>query len=249
MFRLLKVLPLALALFAVTFFFAGCGSNNVEARFVNAIPDSGALDIDVGGAKEFSSVDFFTSSPGSNYIGVPSGNVAIEGYPSGGTTPAFPSQTVSLNSGSEYTLVATGFLTGTVNILNPVDNNTEPTDGTVNFRVIAASPSTGSVDIYFIANPVECSLGATGCTAAITALAYQTTSTYVNLPYNTSTSGQGYQMFVTPHGSPDPFPGWSGGQQINGGGASLGAIRTMILTDVSGGGSLNNTAIVLDDLN
>src|SRR5271155_1494194 len=235
MFRLLKVLPLTLALAAVSFFFTGCGSNNVEARFVNAIPDAGALDIDVGGVKEFSTVQFRTASPGSNYIGVPSGNVAIEGFQTGTTTQAFPSQTVSLNSGSEYTLVAVGFLSGTVNILNPVDNNTEPQDDMVSFRVIEASPSgPGKVDIYFIANPVECSLGATGCTAAITALAYQSTSTYVTLPFNTSSSGTGYQMFVTTSGSPDPLPGWSGGQTITGGGSTLGSIRTMVLTDQSG---------------
>jgi hypothetical protein len=249
MFRLLKVLPLALALGSVSFFFTACGSNNVEARFINAIPDStNALDIDVGGVKEFSTVQFGTASPGSNYIGVPSGNVAIEGFQTGTTTPAFPSQTVSLNSGSEYTLVAVGFLSGTVNILNPIDNNTEPTDGTVSFRVIEASPSgPTSVDIYLIANPVTCQLGATGCTAAITGLTYQSTSTYVNLPFNTNSNGSGYQMFVTPHGSLTPL--FSGGQTINGGGTTLGSIRTMVLIDESGGGAMSSQAIVLDDLN
>jgi len=246
----LKVLPLALALVAVSFFFAGCGSNNVEARFINAIPDAAnsPLDIDVGGTKEFSTVQFGTASPGSNYLGVPSGNVAIEGFQSGTTTPAFPSQTVSLNSGSEYTLVATGFLSGTVTILNPVDNNTEPTDGTVNFRVIEASPSgPTAVDIYLIENPVTCSIGASGCGPSITSLAYQSTSSYVNLPYNSNPNGQGYQMFVTPHGSLTPL--FSGGQTITGGGTSLGSIRTIVLTDVSGGGAMNSQALVLADLN
>jgi hypothetical protein len=247
MFRLLKVLPLTLALASVSLFFTACGSNNVEARFINAIPDStNALDIDVGGVKEFSTVQFGTVSPGSNYTGVPSGNVAVEGFQTGTTTQAFPSQTINLNSGSEYTLVAVGFLSGTVNILNPIDNNTEPADSTVNFRVIEASPSgPPSVDIYFIANPVTCSLGATGCGPAITALAYQSTSTYVNLNFNSN--GQGYQMFVTPHGSLTPL--FSGGQAIVAGGTTLGSIRTIVLTDESGGGAMSNTALVLHDLN
>jgi hypothetical protein len=247
---LLKVLPLALALAAVSFLFTGCGGNNVEARFVNAIPDStNPLDIDVGGVKEFSTVQFGTVSPGSNYTGVPSGNVAIEGFQTGTTTQAFPSQTVNLNSGSEYTLVAVGFLSsGNVDILNPVDNNTEPQDGTVSFRVIEASPSgPGKVDIYFIANPVECSLGATGCGPAITALAYQSTSGYVTLPFNTSSNGSGYQMFVTTSGNLTPL--FSGGQTITGGGTSLGSIRTIVLTDESGGVTMSSRALVLDDLN
>jgi len=248
MFRLLKALPLTLALAAMSVFFTACGSNSAQARFVNAIPDSTntPLDIDVGGTKEFSTVQFATASPGSNYLGVPSGNVSIEGFQSGGTTEAFPSQTVSLNSGSEYTLVGVGFLSGTVNILNPVDNNTEPADSMVSFRVIEASPSgPGHVDIYFIANPVTCSLGATDCGPAITGLAYQSTSTYVTLAYNSL--GSGYQMFVTASGSTTPL--FSGGQPIIAGGTSLGAIRTIVLTDQSGGGAMNSQALVLSDLN
>jgi hypothetical protein len=249
MFRLLKVLPLTLALTAVSFFFTGCGGNNAQARFINAIPDSGPLDIEVGGVKEFSTVQFGTVSPGSNYAGVPSGNVALEGFQSGSTTQAFPSQTVNLNSGSEYTLVAVGFLSsGNVDILNPVDNNTEPQDSMVNFRVIEASPSgPKEVDIYFIANPVECQLGATGCTAAISGLAYQSTSTYVPLSFNSN--GQGYQMFVTPHLSTTPVPGWGAGQTIIAGGTTLGSIRTMVLTDQSGVLAMSSTALVLHDLN
>ncbi len=248
MFRLLKALPLTLALAALIIFAAfaaSCGSSNSQARFVNAIPDAGVLDIDVGGTKEFSSVAFATAS-GSTYVGVPSGSVTIEGLASGTTTEAFTTSGVSLNSGSEYTLVAVGFLTGTVNVLNPVDNNTEPLDGKVAFRVINASPSgPSSVDVYFIANPVTCQLGSTGCTPSISSLAYQSTSTYVSLNYNSN--GMGYQMYLTTAGSTTPI--FSGGQTISAGSSSLGSIRTIVLTDISNGGSLNSQAIVLDDLN
>jgi hypothetical protein len=103
------------------------------------------------------------------------------------------------------------------------------------------------VDIYFIANPVTCQLGATGCTAAISGLAYQSTSTYINLPFNTSSNGQGYQMFVTPHGSLTPL--FSGGQTIVAGGTTLGSIRTIVLTDQSGVAAMSSTALVLHDLN
>jgi len=48
MFRLLKALPLALALAALTFFAASCGSSSTKYRVVDTIPDSPVgLDFDV----------------------------------------------------------------------------------------------------------------------------------------------------------------------------------------------------------
>jgi hypothetical protein len=67
----------------------------------------------------------------------------------------------------------------------------------------------------------------------------------VNLNYNSN--GMGYQMYLTTAGSTTPI--FSGGQTISAGSSSLGSIRTMVLTDISNGGSLNSQAIVLDDLN
>ncbi len=244
MFRLLKALPLTLAL-AALFLFTGCGSSSSQARFVNAIPDAGVLDIDVGGTKEFSSVAFATAS-GSNYVGVPSGSVTIEGFASGTTTEAFTTSGVSLNSGSEYTLVAVGFLTGSVIVLNPVDNNTEPADGMVSFRVINASPSGGTVDVYILPNPISCQLGTQpgDCAPTIPALAYQSTSTYATQSFNSN--GQNFTLIVTTSGNTTPifsFPLPSVGS------SSLGSIRTLVLTDNSSGTAINDEPIVLDDLN
>jgi hypothetical protein len=256
MLRLLKALPLALAIAALIVFAAfaaSCGSSNSNARFVNAIPDSaGALDIEFNGTKEFQSIAFPAAS-GSTYVSVPSGSDTIEGVQAGGTTVAFPNQTITLNSGSQYTLVATGLLSGTVTILNPLDTNTAPANGTVSFRVINASqfgPLGGGTpaDIYILPNPVTCQIGAAGCTATISGLAYQSTSGYANQNYNSN--GQGYTMYVTVAGNPTPvwtFP-------LSGGSSSVGTIRTLVLTDGActgscGAGAMNTQPIILDDLN
>ncbi len=169
MLRWLKTLPLALAVAALIVFAtfaASCGSNNSQARFVNAISDdTQSLDIDFNGAKAFGGVGPFAAS-GSTYVGIPAGSDKIQGFASGTTTnPVFGvTSPISFNSGSQYTVVATGFLAGTVNIVAPVDNNTAPAVGIVNFRVIDASPSgVGAVDVYIIPNIAagtpSCTLG------------------------------------------------------------------------------------------
>lgn len=250
MLRALKALPLALAVMASIIFAAGCGSSNSNARFVNAIADSNqALDIEFNGTKQFNDIGFPAAS-GSTYVSVPSGNDVIAGFAAGTTTNAAFTQNATLNSGSQYTLVATGFLSGSVTLLSPVDNNTAPADGSVSFRVIDASFSgPASVDIWIIPNPITNNLGCPALCPTITALSSpnqptQATSSYVTMPFNSN--GQGYSLFVAPSGSTNPL---FGGQPINAGSSSLGTIRTLVLTDVANGGAMFQTPIVLDDLN
>ncbi len=157
MLRWLKALPLTLAIAALIVFAtfaASCGSNNSQARFVNAISnDTVSLDIDFNGTKVFGGVAPFTAS-GSTYVSIPTGSDQIQGFASGTTTSSSPvTSPVSFNSGSQYTVVATGMLAGTVTIVAPVESNTAPAVGPVNFHVINASPAgVGAVDVYIIQN-------------------------------------------------------------------------------------------------
>ena len=252
MSRWLKALPVALALAALIVlaaFAASCGSSGAQARFVNAVSGTGAgpLDIDFDGIKVFSSVGLDTAS-GSTYAGIPAGNVTIEGFQPNSTTPAFPSQVVSLNAGSQYTLVAAGPLTGTVNILHPVDVNAEPANANVTFRVINASSrgpsgSGGAVDVFIIANPNP--VLPTTCSGAtcVSNVAYQGTGS-TTIPYNSE--GSGWQIFVLPHGGGNQyfnatFPG--------NGGSNFGSICTIVLYDQSSGAEMAQAFIPLNDLN
>jgi hypothetical protein len=254
MFRLLKALPLALAIAALIIFAAfaaSCGSSNSQARFVNAISDdTQGLDIEFNGTKDFTDVAPFAAS-GSTYLSVPSGSDKIQGFASGTTTsPVFTATSpVSFNSGSDYTVVATGTLAGSVIILAPVDTNTAPGNGSVNFRVINASLNgPGSVDVYILANPVVPPLGCPTNCPTIAALASpesstNTTSTYVTLPYNSN--GEGYQLYVTVSGQTDPIV--KDPSVISVGSVSVGSIRTLVLVD--SGTTMSQVPIVLSDLN
>ena len=256
MFRLLKALPLTLAIAALILVAASCGSSNsTEARFVNAIQDTddyggqnAALDVEVNTTKIFSDVAFGAAAS-SSYKGIPSGSDTIEGFEANSTTEVFKNTNVGLNSGTQYTLVATGFATGSnganVVLLTPTDNNTAPANGSVSFRVINASPSgPSSVDVWI--EPAPFTSGQLSGTAQIPNISYRSTSNLYTTSYNSS--GGGFLVFVTASGNTSEL--YINGQSIpQFGGASEGAIRTIVLTDVANGSTMNSTAIVLNDLN
>src|SRR5271157_380170 len=200
--RSLKSLPLALslmlALAAVGFFLTSCSNNSSQARFVNAVWDAGTMNIEINGTQYFNLLGFQGLGPSSGYSGVPAGSSTVAGFPPGATSnPSFSTSNVNLSAGSQYTLVATGNIASGPNnviVLNPVDNNNVPANGTVNFRVINASPDgPTSPVIYITPNPI---IG-NGCSASgsivINPLAYQATSGYEPIQYN---SQGGYTVFV-----------------------------------------------------
>src|SRR5208337_4915439 len=158
----------------------------------------------------------------------------VAGFPPGATSnPSFSTSNVNLSAGSQYTLVATGNIASGPNnviVLNPVDNNNVPANGTVNFRVINASPDgPTSPVIYITPNPI---IG-NGCSASgsivINPLAYQATSGYEPIQYN---SQGGYTVFVCNAEGGNPI--FSGTNLGSIGGPNVGSIRTIILTDNTG---------------
>ncbi len=247
----LKALPLTLALAVLSVSAASCGSTSTaQIRFVNAIQDTAqygpGLDVDVNGTKEITDVAFETYQPSSGYTSVTSGGVTIKGLETGTATEVFNSN-VSLKSGLQYTIVATGFATSIsrVALISAADQNTAPANGQVSFRVINASPSSPpGVDIYFI--PVG-SGNSLAPPASITNLAYRGISSYVTLPFNSNiVNGANYTMFVTNTGTTAPI---LLSQTLSAGSLSAGAIRTLVLTDQENINQLNPRAVVLNDLN
>ncbi len=237
---MLRAVPLILALTALSFFATGCGSSNSsQVRFVHAIRDGGPLDIEVNATKVFTNVAFLGFQPASGYTKVSSGSVTVAGLTTGTTTQVF-SSTARLGSG-QYTLIATGSESGTngagVNLLSISDNNAAPATGNVEFRVIDASQTGGTVDIYILSNPVSSGIQPP---ATISGLAYTQASGYISLPYNSA--GSGYTMYVTSAGTTNPLFS----QTLN---TPTGSIRTLVLTDVQNGGSMNPVALELSDLN
>jgi hypothetical protein len=251
--RSLKALPLTLALVtlalaALTLVTTSCGSSNslAQARFVNAIPNATALDIQFNGTKDFTDIAFFGFLPSSGYTGVPAGSVTIKGFATGSTTNQAFSVTNTLTAGKQYTLVATGFVPNSVVVLPPTDNNTAPANGMVTFRVINASPSGPSaVDVYILPNPVTGGLGSCTALNCISGVAYQGVSTPTTIAYNSN--GNGFTMYVTTSGGTNPIFS----QNLAVGSATTGSIRTLVLTDIQNGNppGMNPQAIILNDLN
>ena len=241
MFRSLNVLLLTLALVALGGFVASCGSSNSSSqiRFVHAIADAGPMDIKVNSTKIFSDVAFMGYQPSAGYIKVPSGSVTVEGLQTGTMAEVFTSNT-SLGSG-QHTIVATGSVGGTnggpIKLLTFPDTNTASKNGNAKLRVINAAPSTqnASVDIYFVFPPID----PIRPPPSISGLAYGQASNYIDA------ANLDYIMYVTPTGSTNPIFSQQLLLQVG----SPGAIRTLVLTDVPNGGSLNHSAIELKDLN
>ncbi|MGA7077735.1 MAG: DUF4397 domain-containing protein [Terriglobales bacterium] len=249
MFRFFKALLVASGIAALSMITVSCNSGGQpRVRFVHAIEDADALDVEVNGTKYFTNVAFGNLAPATGYTAVVEGIDTVAGLVTGSSTVAFSTPNVKLIAGNYYTVVATGFDTGfegdNVVILNPIDNNTEPANGIIEFRVINASPSgpngSGSpVDIYIQPAQVE----GLAPPATIASLAYQVTSKYVPEKYNST--GGGYTVYVCTAGTTTPIFQ----QTFVVGGPNEGSIRTLILTDQQGVEDLNPQFIELNDLN
>jgi Domain of unknown function (DUF4397) len=259
--RWLKILPLALALTALSVCIASCGSTNgpAQVRFVDATQDTtgnaAALDIDVTSGQtttqEFTAIAFLGVQPNQpGYTSTPSGNDTFKGVLTGTTTQVF-SDSLGLGAGGKYTEIATGSYQTDINgnvtssnivLLSVPDNVPTPLANGVEFRVIHASPSgPANVDIYIELNPNN----GPGLPIAIQGLAYMQASKYVSFTFNPNnvTPPPGFTMYVTTAGSLTPILT----EAIDP--ATAGAARTLVLTDNPGGTQMNAQYLELSDLN
>jgi hypothetical protein len=244
MFRLLKALPVTLALAALSFFATSCGSSNqAQIRVVHAIPDGPALDIDVNTTKVFTNIAFTGVQPTPPaYTKVASGNVTIQAFDTGTTTnPIFGTNgvTANLSGSSQYTIVLAGFLNGSGNnapaVLQKTDNNTAPTSGNVEFRIIHAAPSSpGTVDVYIVPPGTDITQVNP---PTIQGLVFQQASS----PYTSVAAGT-YSVIVTASGSKNAFINQDFPLP------QAGMIRTLVLVDNTNGGN-SPSWLELADLN
>jgi Domain of unknown function (DUF4397) len=242
MFRWLRTVPLVLSLAALSFFAASCGSGDqAHVRLVDAISDGPALDVNINTTKAFSDIGFGAFQPATGYTKVSSGTVTVQAYDTGTTTnPILGTNgiTASLSSSSQYTLVLAGFLnaTGTnaPSVLQITDNNTTPTAGNVEFRIIDASPSSpGTLDVYIVPPGTDITQVNP---PTIQGLTYQQASTYQSVAAGT------YSVVITASGSKNVS--LSNDYAL----ATAGMIRTLVLVDNVGGG-LPPGLLELSDLN
>jgi Domain of unknown function (DUF4397) len=248
MYRCLKTLFLTLALAASVVFIASCGSSgHAQMRMLNAIPDGQEIDVDVNGTKEFSQLSFQDISPATGYTSVPSDSVTVEGFLTGTSTPAPPNSTFSISSSTQYLVVLTGFNDVIQGVNAPTavpytDNNSTPASGTLEFRIINASPSSpgGLVDVYIEANPFDCT-ALQAVTPTVAGLAYQQGSGYQSV--NANSLGSGFAVCVTASGAKNPLI-----QQNYNSPSTGGTVTTLVLVDIPEGGQMSQIPIALSDV-
>lgn len=245
MLRMIKTFLLILAMTAFGIFAASCGTDHAQMRFVQASPDAPQnFDVTVGGKSFVTNLPYGNVSPNSGYTTVNAGTRTLEVFDTGTTTNPRINSNVSFNGGSHYTVLASGNVNpppGTIAAVVMTDNNTAPTSGNVNLRVIHDSPSVpplppgtvpGPVDVYIVTPGTDI----TNISPNISSLAYQQASSYQSLAAAT------YEVIVTFSGDKTPRIDQSYA-------LAAGQIRTLVVLDVLGGGALSSVPLELSDLN
>jgi hypothetical protein len=203
---------------------AGCGSSTAKARIVNASPGEGAITATIGGTSVASSLDYGT---GSSYVSVGSGSATLNVEQSSTSNSAL-NESINLTSKDTYTILIANYSTS-VTAVTLTDNNSAPSSGQFNLRIVQASPSLGAADVYVVSPGTSLS-----STASVTNLSFESASTYLPLAAGT------YEIYFTPTGQKTA--------SIDSGAISFssGQVRTVVGLNGSNGGY---TDAVLDDLN
>jgi Domain of unknown function (DUF4397) len=249
MFRLSKALPLVLALATLGIFAAGCGNGgNAQVRVVNAIDASNnlPLDIDINGTKDFPSVGtgavYPTIATPAAYVSVPSGNITIQAYDAGTTTNGIFGNGVtgSLSGSTQYTMLLGGFLSTSPNAYIIPDNNTVPTQGNLEIRIINGSALSAA------SNGISAAIYQAGQSVPspqVTNLGLGQASSYEVLPFE---QGQEYFIQVYLAGSQTPLFNYG---FTPGGSSTAGSITTFVIIDNENGSAISGEPIYMQDLN
>ena len=220
MIRLWKPVPLTIALCAVisVTFTTGCGSGSTQVRLVNAMDGQTSINMVVDNSTLATGVAFGAAS---SYTSVGSGSHTLEIRANSAT---LFNQTVSIASGNNTVLATNSGPTVFT------DNKTTPSSGNIQVRVINASTSLGTADVYVVAPGVDIST----VNPTFSALAYQSASSYATV------AAGSYQIEFAQSGSKNVL--------INSNAISFsaGQIRTVVALDNPSGGF---TTAVLSDLN
>jgi uncharacterized protein DUF4397 len=243
MFRVLRTVPLFLALVAFGVFASSCGTDHSQVRFVNTSPDIGVnVDITVDGKSVATDLAFGSVAPSSGYTTVTAGNRTLEVFDTGTTSNPLINSNVSFSSQKQYTVLASGPVASIAAVVL-TDDNTAPSSGNIKLRVVhdsfagvshdcGTNNQTCPLDIYIVTPGTDI----TSVSPTISGLEYQQASGYQSLTADT------YEVIVTDAGTKNRTIDQSYA-------LAAGQIRTLVVVDVLGGGSLSTVPLELSDLN
>jgi Domain of unknown function (DUF4397) len=221
--RMGKFASLAVGLFSLSTILlgSGCGSSSTHARLMNASFGNPSLDMLVDSKVVASEVGYGTAS---GYVSVSSGSRNLQINLAGSATSLI-NQTATFSSGTNSTVLAT---TSEASVFT--DNKTAPSSGSISIRVINASSTLGTADVYIVPSGTVIS----NISPTISGLNYQSASSYQTL------SAGSYQVIFT-------FTGQNSAV-INSNPISFssGQVRTVVGLDDPAG---RFTSAVLSDLN
>jgi Domain of unknown function (DUF4397) len=186
--RLLRLMPLCAGLLCLgtILLTLGCGGGGATRfRMVNAVPDESNLDVLVDSTTVATNIAYGTST---NYQSVKSGSRQVQFEPSG-TTTSLLQQSISFSSGSDSTLIASNF-SSSISALVLADDNSAPSSGDFKLRVVNASPSLGTADVYIVAPATDLNT----VSPTLSSLGFDSVSGYQSL-----TAGS-YEVVLTPVG-------------------------------------------------
>ena len=221
-----------LALALTVSFAAGCSDDDTTApaatayvQVVHASPDAPNVDVLVDNAIVLTNVPYKAAS---GYLAVPAGTRNLKVNATGSSTTVINAD-VAIMSGMYYTVMATGPV-ATIQPLVLTDDYASPAAGNAKVRVVHASPSAPTVDIYVTAPGADISASA----PTLTAVPFRGYSDYLSVPAGN------YQVRVTPTGSKTVA--------IDTGALALtaGQIRTGVALDATGGGAPLGAILIAD---
>jgi hypothetical protein len=202
----------------------GCGSGSVApTRLLNASPAEASLEAFMNNNLFASNVLYGNASAYAQIVpGSPILTVAAQGASTG-----LLSQTLSLQSGTSYTVMVSGYTAAAILL---TDNNTPPSAGNMNLRIINASPSLGTADVYAVAPGTNLKT----VSPTVSALNFESASSYIPL------AAGSYQIYFTRTGQTVVL--------IDSGTVSFGVGQIRTVVGLNGAVS-GYTATVLADLN
>jgi Domain of unknown function (DUF4397) len=218
--HLRKPVAVSTALFALSViaFTIGCGSSSTQVRLLNAMDGQTSINMLVDNNTLATGVAFGAAS---SYASVGSGSHTLQIQANSAT---LFNQTVSISSGNNTVLATNSGPTVFA------DNKTTPSSGNIQIRVINASTSLGTTDVYVVASGADIST----VNPTFAGLAFQSASGYATL------AAGSYQVEFAQAGSKNVL--------INSNALSFsaGQIRTVVALDNPSGGF---TTAILSDLN
>jgi Domain of unknown function (DUF4397) len=167
----------------------GSSNGNAQLRILNAFSEAPALNVTVASTSVASGLPFQGLT---QYTGISSGTPTFTVGVAGASTTLI-NTTYNVSSGSNYTYIVFGSLTGVGAILGN-DAFSDPGSGFFAMRVINVAPGSGAVDVYLTAPGADLASSA----PSLTNISYGVTSAFSPLAIGTS-----FEIRITTTGTKD----------------------------------------------